>query len=71
MAKWSPWKKSSRLLPQWPAGGPGALVKNLTRLYVNKYKIGVDFPIKKSIIIIVKESDCSSIARIDLINFSK
>jgi len=29
-------------------------VKKLTRLYGNKYKKGIDFPIKKSIIIIVK-----------------
>jgi len=36
MAKWSPWKKSSRLLPQWPAGGPGAVVNNLTTNFVNK-----------------------------------
>ena len=32
----------------------GAIVKKLTQLYRNKYKKGVDFPIKKSIIIIVK-----------------
>ena len=47
-------RSKSNICSFGPGHDPGAIVKNLTRLFRLKNTKGVDFPIKKSIIIIVK-----------------